>query len=222
MMRKKSLILGATGLIGNELVQLLLHDNTYDQVSVIVRTQIPCDNPKLKQIVLDDFGKMSDYKESFQVDDIFCCLGTTMRKAKSKENFKKVDYEYPLLAAEISKDMGAKRFLLVSATGANPKSSIFYNQVKGEVELAIQQLRLPAFLIFRPSLLLGKRKEFRLGEKTAAGISQMIPFVYKGKLGTYRPIQAESLAKVMHQMAQSFLPGTQIFENDQIQMLAQK
>ena len=221
-MKKKSLILGATGLIGNELLQLLLNDKNYSQVTVIVRSKISFENPKLQQIILEDFSKMKDYMESFQVDDVFCCLGTTMKKAKTKENFKQVDFDYPLLAAEISKEMGVKRFLLVSAMGANPKSSIFYNQVKGEVELAIQKLRLPAFFIFRPSLLLGKRKEFRLGEKTAAGISQMLPFVYKGKLGNYRPVQAESLTSVMLQMAQSYLPGTQIFENDQIQMLAKK
>ncbi|MEW9668581.1 oxidoreductase [Ammoniphilus sp. 3BR4] len=216
---KQALILGATGLVGQHVLQLLLTDNNYDKVTILVRDPVSMTHPKLVSIVLDDFSKMADMEEVFAVDDVFCCLGTTIKKARTKEKFKQVDFSFPLLAAQMSKAMKAKRFLLVSALGANASSSVFYNRVKGELEKAVQELNLPSFLIFRPSLLLGPRKEFRLGERLAGWITQPLSFLFAGALAKYRPIDAGDVAKAMALMAQTFLPGTHIFENNQMHIM---
>jgi len=213
---KKALILGSTGFIGNHLLNLLVQDEQYKEVIVIVRKKLPITNPKIRQIVVEDLAHMEKHRECFHVEDVFCCLGTTMKKAKTRERFKQVDYELPYLSASIAKQEGVERFLLVSAMGADVHSRFFYNRVKGEVEKAIQELHLPAFYIFRPSLLLGKRTEFRLGERISGWISQPFSFLLKQK---YRPIRAADVATAMHKMAQTYLPGTQIFENDQIHLL---
>jgi len=213
---KKALILGSTGLIGNHLLNLLVQDEQYKEVIVIVRKNLPITSQKISQIVVEDLAQMDQYKDCFQVEDVFCCLGTTMKKAKTRERFKQVDYDLPYLAASLAKQEGVERFLLVSAMSADVHSRFFYNRVKGEVEKAIQALHLPAFFIFRPSLLLGKRTEFRLGERISGWISQPFSFLLKQK---YRPIRAADVATAMHKMAQTYLPGTQIFENDQIHLL---
>jgi uncharacterized protein YbjT (DUF2867 family) len=216
---KKAIVLGATGLIGGHLLHILLDDEQYSEVTIFVRKKVSITNPKLQQIVLDDFHQMDQYSHCFHVDDVFCCLGTTIKKAKTKERFKQVDFTFPFLAASIAKQAGAQRFLLVSSMGANVNSRFFYNRIKGEVEKAIDELGLPTFLIFRPSLLLGKRSEFRFGERLLALISQPVSFLFIGRLQKYRPIQAKDVAAVMHRMAQTFLFGTQVFENDQIYIL---
>ncbi len=213
---KKALLLGATGLIGSQLLKLLLQDDSYEEVVVFVRRDLTISHPKLRQIQLEDFHHMSQYKDEFNVNDVFSCLGTTIKKAKTQERFKEVDFIFPLLAAKLAKEQGAERYLLVSSMGADGQSRFFYSQVKGELEKAIQNLGLRSFLIFRPSLLLGERAEFRFGEKLSAWISQPLSSLFVGSLLKYRPIQATKVAEVMHRMAQTFLPGTQIFENDQM------
>lgn len=213
---KKALVLGATGLIGSHLLELLLKDEAYGEVLVFVRRTLPISNPKLRQIQLENFHQLDQYEADFRVNDVFCCLGTTIKKAKSKALFKEVDFTFPLLAAKLAIAQDADRFLLVSSMGADVNSRFFYSQVKGEVEKAIQDLGLRTFLIFRPSLLLGDRAEFRLGERLSGWISQPLSFLFAGSLRKYRPIQAARVAEVMHRMAQTFLPGTQIFENDQM------
>lgn len=213
---KQALILGATGLIGQQVLRLLLTDNHYNKVTILVRNEVSMTHPKLVSIVLDDFSKMANHREVFKVDDVFCCLGTTIKKAKTKENFKRVDFSFPLIAAQLAKEMQVKRFLLVSAIGADPRSSVFYNRVKGELEKAIQELGLSSFLIFRPSLLLGPRNEFRLGEKLAEWTTQPLSFLFRGTLARYRPIHGGDVARAMILMAQTFLPGTHIFENHQM------
>jgi uncharacterized protein YbjT (DUF2867 family) len=213
---KKALILGASGLVGSQLLSCLLQDEQYEQVTILVRQEIDLRHAKLNQLVLDDFMNLEDCRALFHVDDIFCCLGTTMKRAKTRERFYQVDYTFPMMAATLAKESDAKRFLLVSAMGASEHSIFYYSRVKGEVEKHIQQLNLPTFLIFRPSLLLGKREELRFGEQLAATLSQPLSFLMPGPLQKYRPIQAKQVAQAMHQMAQTFLPGTHIFENDQI------
>lgn len=219
---KTALLLGATGLVGSHLLELLLQDQEYERVTIFVRNQVETSHSKLRQIALNDFQQMTEYETEFLVEDVFCCLGTTIKKAKTKERFKQVDFTYPLLGAELAKKAGVKRYLLISSMGADVQSRFFYNRVKGETEKAIQGLGLPSFLIFRPSLLLGKRKEFRLGEKLSAVITQPLSFLFKGILFKFHPIPAKEVALVMHKMAQTYLPGTQIFENDQILKLVPK
>jgi uncharacterized protein YbjT (DUF2867 family) len=149
-----------------------------------------------------------------KADDIFCCLGTTIKKAKSKEAFRAIDLDAPLLLAKISKEQGAKRFLLVSSLGASKNSSIFYNQVKGEVEEAIKQVGFDSLHILRPSLLLGPRKEERSGEDAAKFIYKIFSFIVPKK---YQAIESIQVARAMVAFAQEERPGGFVHESAELQ-----
>jgi uncharacterized protein YbjT (DUF2867 family) len=208
---KTALVVGATGLIGTALTHRLVDSSAYEKVKVLVRHSLGWQHPRLQEIQYD-----FDHPNGLlvQADDIFCCLGTTMKKAGSKEAFRKVDYQYPLDVAKRALVNKAKQFLLVSSMGANPNSSFFYNRVKGELERDIAALNYPTFLIFRPSLLLGERKEVRLGERIGEGLMKLLNPLIPAK---YKGIQAESVANALCQIAQQDLTGKHIFESDQLQ-----
>ncbi|USK68899.1 oxidoreductase [Peribacillus asahii] len=213
--KRKALIVGATGLVGNELLRILLQSNTYENVKALVRKPISIKHPKLTQRLVD-FNALEKYEEEFAVYDVFCCLGTTIKKAGSQEAFKKVDFEYPLKAAKLAKKKGANQFLIISAMGANSQSRIFYNRVKGVIEEALKQVQLPSLHIFRPSLLLGKRNEFRLGERFAEMVSPIFLPLLIGKLRKYKPIQAKDVAQAMYQIAKQNRKGEFVYESNQI------
>ncbi len=213
---KKAVLLGATGLIGKELLELLLSSEDYREVLAIVRRRLP-ERDKLKQVVVNDWDTLEEHADSFTgAVDVFCCLGTTMKKAGSQDQFRKVDVDYPLVAARLAQAAEAERFLVITAMGADAGSRIFYNRVKGELEASIRALRLPSAAILRPSLLLGERHEFRFGERSAAWLSQWFSFLFRGSLFQYKPIHARTVAVVMLRVAQMYLPGTHVFENAQL------
>lgn len=215
-MARTALLLGATGLVGGELLSLLLADAEYRQVTVLVRRDLPLTNSKLVQRVVD-FDHLAKSAEAFNVDDVFCCLGTTIKKAGSQEAFRRVDYAYPLESAKLAWQRGAKQYLIITALGADARSSIFYNRVKGEVEEAIGRLPLRSFHIFRPSLLLGDRQESRLGEKIAAAVMGPLGFLLVGPLKKYRGIHARTVAQAMLRAAKQDLPGRHAYDSDVIQ-----
>lgn len=221
MSGKSALIAGATGLTGSKLVEVLLEHPEYDKVIVFVRRPLALEHPKLEQIHVD-YYRIEDYKKHFQVDDVFCCLGTTIKKAGSQKAFRKVDYDYPVALAQLAKSAGAKNFLVVSAMGADSRSNIFYNRVKGQMEDRLKKMELPALHIFRPSLLLGDRKEFRLGEKAASLISPVFSPLLRGRMKKYKPIQAEQVAKAMCAAVQSDGDGIHIYPSDKIVELAER
>jgi uncharacterized protein YbjT (DUF2867 family) len=144
-----------------------------------------------------DFDALDAHAGLFGVDDIFCCLGTTLRKAGSREAFRRVDLDYPLQAARLGRAAGARQFLLVSAVGADPSSRVFYNRAKGEVEAAVAGVGYPRMVILRPSLLLGKRRESRPGERVAEWIMRPLGPLMRGPLARYRPVEAEAVARAM-------------------------
>lgn len=190
----KALILGATGLVGQSLLGQLLQDNHYEEIIVFVRRKIDLEHDKLHQVIIN-YEELDNFIEHFKVDHLFCCLGTTIKVAKTKEAFRKVDFEYPLAAAKLGKSLGIKHFLLVSALGADSKSSVFYNKTKGEVEEAIKNIEIPTFTYLRPSILLGERSESRIGESIGAGIGKLISPLMFGALKKYRPIEASEVAQ---------------------------
>ncbi len=216
MTSKSALLVGASGLVGGELLRQLLDSDRYKKVTLFVRQPLPLDHPKLEQIVVD-FENLTAYREHVRVDDLFCCLGTTIKKAGSKEAFRRVDYAYPQQLAQLAKEEGVKNFLLITAMGANAASNIFYSRVKGEVEADIRSLNLPALHIFRPSLLLGERNEFRFGEQVGAVFSKLLAPLMPRK---YRPIQGKTVAAAMIRAAQSEQSGTQIYPSDHIAAFA--
>jgi uncharacterized protein YbjT (DUF2867 family) len=210
---KTALIAGATGLIGNQLLQLLLDDPYYGKVKVITRKPIEIQNSKLENIALD-FDKLSEHYEALKVDDVFCCLGTTIRIAKTKEAFRKVDYDYPLELARIAKNQGAQQYLLVSALGADKNSGIFYNKVKGEIEEAIAQLSFKSYHVFRPSLLLGNRSEQRAGEGAATTAFKLFGFLIPSK---YKAIDSGKIARAMLALAKENRSGSYFHESKELQ-----
>lgn len=221
MARKKALVLGATGLIGKHLVEFLLCNPIYDVVRVLARKPLELDHPQLEQHIIS-FDQLNDYATYFQVDEVFCCLGTTIKKAKTKQNFRKVDYDYPLEAAKIAKQQGCSQYLIVTSMGADPKSFFFYSKVKGELEKALQQLSYPMLHIFRPSLLLGEREDFRMGEKSAEFVSRFTSFLLQGMLRKYHPIEARVVAEAMSKIACFNLTGTHIYSSDDIERIVEE
>ena len=218
--KKTALILGATGLIGKELVKIISENEQYDKILLLVRKSFEINNERC-EIQIVNFDELHEYSELFQVNDVFCCLGTTIKKAKTKEAFRKVDYEYPVEAAKLAKKNGVEKFLIVSAMGADANSRIFYNRVKGELEETLKKLNLPSLQIFRPSLLLGNREEFRLGEKIAEKASGFLNFIMIGPLRPYRGIQAKKVADAMVVIAQSNKKGTVIYPSNEIDRMVQ-
>ncbi len=215
MVGKSAILVRASGLVGGELLNLLLHGEAYSKVIVMGRRSLNLEHPKLEEIIVD-FDLLDQYKESFRVDEVFCCLGTTIKKAKSKEAFKKVDVDYVLGLAKIAKEMKVEKFLIVSSMGANQKSSIFYSKMKGLVEESLKEIGFNFLHIFRPSLLLGQRQEVRSGESAAAFLSKGLSFLLIGGLRKYKPIQAKSVAKGMYNAALYTNAGYHTYMSDEI------
>lgn len=214
--KKTALVIGATGLIGRQCVVTLLQNEQYDKVTTLVRHLSGATHPNLDEQMID-FDKLEQYSHLMNVDDVFCCMGTTIKKARSKEKFKKVDYEYPLRVAEIALQQGAKKYLIVTAMGAEKKSPFFYNQVKGEIEEALKDLGYSALHIFQPSLLTGDRKEFRLGEKMAVYSFKALNLLLHGPLKKYRSIEGKTVAEAMVKAANNDKRGTFVYESDVIE-----
>jgi uncharacterized protein YbjT (DUF2867 family) len=213
---KKALIVGASGLVGGELVRELLQAPGYEKVTVFVRRPLPLQNPKLEQVTVD-FDRLDQYADHLQgIDHVFCCLGTTIKVAGSQEAFRRVDYTYPLELAKLAKQAQVEKFLIITALGSNPNSKVFYNRVKGEVEQAITALQLPSLTIVRPSLLLGDRQEFRLGERIGAVFAQAFAFATPKN---YRAIHVRTVARALARLAQQPGTGTQIHESGELQLL---
>ncbi|MPR35670.1 oxidoreductase [Salmonirosea aquatica] len=211
---KTALVIGATGLIGKQLVGELLNSDRYQEVRVLVRKSLRIPNPKLVE-VLYNFAQ----PDASQVvsDDVYCCLGTTMKQAGSKEAFYAVDYEYPLQTARFARQNGAAQYLIVSSMGANPKSIFFYNRVKGEVEQSLRAVGFASLHIFRPSLLLGNRGEQRTGEKIGETVMRLFNPVMVGSLKKYRAIDSAKVAKAMLAFASQEQSGVFVHESDELQ-----
>jgi uncharacterized protein YbjT (DUF2867 family) len=213
---KTALVVGATGLVGSELVRILLESPEYERVTAWVRKpSASLQHPKLTQIVID-FNQLESCSLDGKIDHVYCCLGTTIKKVKTKEAFTRVDLDYPLALGRWAKEHGASQLLVVSSEGANANSGIFYSRTKGLMEQGLTELDLPGLQLFRPSLLLGDRDEFRLGERVAAVIARAFPFLFTGPLRAYRPIHGRTVANAMYKAALQERTGITIYQSQQI------
>ncbi len=199
MANKSAIIVGATGLTGSFLVKQLCESEEYVSVSVIARRDLNYTHPKL-EVKIRDFDRLEEMDLEI-ADDLFCCLGTTIKKAKTKENFEKVDLEYPLRVASLSKKRGIPNFYVISAVGSNKKSPFFYSKVKGKMEEELKTMNLPHLAIFRPTLITGDRGEFRLGEKISAGLFGLINPILVGPFKKMKSIEGRQLAYAMYHYA---------------------
>ena len=200
---KTAIVIGASGLVGSFTTLKLLKDERYQKVKVFVRNTIDISHPKLEEHIID-FDKIEVWKEFLTGDELYSALGTTIKKAGSKEAQFKVDYTYQYDVAKAAAENGVKKYLLVSSAGANYKSSNFYLRTKGSLDEKVQQLNFDQIFIFRPSILVGLRSEKRLGEsigiKIAGTITKIIP-----ALKQYRPIEASQVAEAMIKSANQII-----------------
>ena len=207
---KSALIVGGTGLIGAQLTERLLDDDRYSKVILLLRKPLDLSHKKLEQVIFN-----FDYpnKSVVVADEIFSCLGTTIAVAGSKEAFYKVDHDYVSLIAHLGSENGCKKFAMVSSMGADKNSRVFYNKVKGDIENTVCRIGFESCYIFRPSLLLGKRNEFRFGELMAKFFMNTFSFMIPNK---YKAIEAKQVAKAMIAVMNAGKNKVQIFESDEI------
>ncbi len=212
-----AVVIGASGLIGNHLVDELLKDHAFGHVRVLVRNQLPVIHDKLQQAITD-FNNVDDYREKFGNGNIiFSCIGTTQKKVKGNNTlYEKIDFDIPVNAAKIGVSKNYTKFLIVSSVGANENSSNFYLKLKGKTENAISKFEFETICFFRPSMLLGERKELRRGEKILqAGMKFISPLLF-GKLKKYRAISAINVARAMVRESKQNDPGIHYFEYKEI------
>lgn len=211
---RTAVIAGASGLVGSHCLEAALEQ--YEHVVALARRRMEIEHPRLEQRVVD-FERLPP---AVQGDDAFCALGTTIRAAGSQAEFRKVDFEYVRAFAAASRAGGARQFLLVSSAGADERSSNFYLRVKGEAEAAVEELGFEGLHIFRPSFLVGARKEKRMGEKIAIPVARLAQGVMIGRLRRYRPISAATVARAMVAAARRGEAGTHHYHYDEMRALA--
>ena len=215
-----ALIAGASGLVGGLLLRRLLDAPEYDRVVSVGRRRLDLEHPKLVQIITD-FAALERLPEPLRGDDAFCCLGSTIRQAGSRAAFRAVDQAAVLAFAWSAQRGGARSFAVVSSLGADAKSRVFYNRVKGETEDALRVLGFDTLGIFRPSLLLGRHPPSRFGEKIAAALLAFSRPLLVGGWRKYRAIEAEVVARAMVRSAKRAAGGARVCESDEIQRLGE-
>ena len=213
-------LLGATGLVGGEVLRLAAAEPRFSRIVALVRRPMPAPPRAVAKepaidIAVIDFRRPEEWRSRLCVDAIVCALGTTIRKAGSRERFREVDYDLPLGIATLGREAGARHFLLVSALGADPRSRVFYSRTKGLVEEAVRALGYPSLTLVRPSLLLGDRGELRLAEELGKRLSFLAP-------PRYKPVTATSVAAALLACALSPAPGVRIVESAEIPSLASR
>ncbi len=214
-MQKTALLAGATGLIGSQLLPLLLASDRYAKVIVVGRRAVPTLHPKLVQVTTE-LDQLEAARLKLIADDVYCCLGTTMAQAGSKEAFYQVDFLYVVRLAALAASNFAAQLLVVSSMGADAESRIYYSRVKGEMEAAVRQTPFRAIHIFRPSLLLGERATPRLGERLGALVLRGLRPLLRGPLLNYRPVSGAAVAAAMLRAAEDDGGGVRVHESAEL------
>jgi len=196
LLEKTAIIVGATGLTGSLLLELLLEDARYKTVKVFTRTPLTFRHPKIVNFT-GDLLALENFEKDFLADEVFCCIGTTAKKTPDKELYRKIDFGIPVKAAQLCKKNNIPGFVVVSSLGADAKSSIFYSRTKGEMEEAVLGIKLPYTYILRPSLIIGNRKEKRMAEGLASSFFKIAAPIMTGPLKKYAPNKATDIAKAM-------------------------
>ena len=217
-MGKTAIILGATGLTGGLLLKKLLDDVRYDQIKIFSRKSIDFRHPKIKEY-LGDILDLNSFDKEFKADQVFCCIGTTAKKTSDKNLYKRIDIGIPVTATKLCKKNKIDTFIVMSSLGANSKSKVFYNRIKGEMEEAVLKEGVLNTYILRPSIILGNRNENRLGEDIGKIMMRSFQFLMIGKIRKYRPIEADKIARTMIYLA-NVKPDLQIIEFDRIEEMS--
>jgi uncharacterized protein YbjT (DUF2867 family) len=214
MSKKTATLIGATGLIGANLLQELLNDPYFETVRILIRRPLDITNPKLEKKLVD-FTDAESYKLALENSDaVFCAIGTTQKKVKGdKVAYRKIDFDIPVKAAKFCKETGCEKFILVSSVGANSKSNNFYLKLKGEVEDAVKAIGIKATHLMQPSALLGARKESRPGERIAQVMMKLFSFLIPSR---YKAIEAKDVAMAMLRAAKEEEEGVFVYDYKEI------
>ena len=193
---KTALIFGSTGLVGSNLLTLLIKDDYYTAIKIFARSKVNINDPKVEIINLD-FNKLNEYSHLIKGDDCFFCIGTTKKKTPNNDEYRNIEYNFPVNIAEIAKNNNVRSFMYVSSLGSNPNTKNTYLKNKGEAEEFLKKLNFSQLSIIRPSFLLGDRNEFRLGEIIGKNIYKKLSFLFQGSLRKFRAIESKNVAKAM-------------------------
>ncbi|EOR93063.1 nucleoside-diphosphate-sugar epimerase [Arcticibacter svalbardensis MN12-7] len=215
---KKVIVVGGSGLIGSHLIQSLLHEDRIEEVVALVRKPLDLIHAKLKQHIVS-FDNPGSFTELIYGDAVFCCLGSTVKKTPDLAVYRKIDYDYPLLLAEIASEHLVPQFHLISSIGADSQSVTFYTKTKGELEDHIKALKFKSQHIYQPSLLDGDRKEARPTEKIMISVMRFINPILLGPLKKYRSIKVKTIANAMVIQTLKNLEGTFTYPSDKIKEL---
>jgi uncharacterized protein YbjT (DUF2867 family) len=208
-MSKTALIAGATGLVGRHLLMQLLADKRYSQVKVLTRRPLGLVHEKL-QVLQGELDRPEKHGDALAADDVFCCLGTTMRQAGSKAAFEQVDYHMVVRLARAVHAQGARQFVVVSSLSANPRSPVYYSRVKGRMERALREVGFDVLHIIRPSLLLGEREDARGAEMLAQRLLPLLNPILRGRYAIYRAVPGSDVAAAMRTLASRGATGVQV------------
>lgn len=211
-----AIVLGGSGLTGQELLQQLFNNTACTHVRALVRKPLDLQHPKLEMVVVD-FNNDAAFKQAIQGDVIFCCIGTTMAKVGGdKALYRAIDFDIPVKAARFGVENGVHQYLLISSIGAGIGSASFYQRLKGETERAVQDAGLASVQVFRPSLIMGDRQERRVMEKIFQAVWPVLGIFFWGRARRYRGIKASTIARAMIRVAQKAAPGIHVYESDAI------
>jgi dTDP-4-dehydrorhamnose reductase len=210
--QKTAIVFGSNGLVGQALINQLIRETMYSSIIAYSRKKLNISHPKVENIIID-FENPEIFKE-IHGDDLYCCLGTTMKKAQNKDNYRKIDFDLPVNIAKGTEN-NISNFIFISSIGASKKAKTFYLQLKSQTEEKLKDLLGKKLVIVRPSLLLGKRKEFRFGEFVSKIFFKIFRFIFIGKIKKYKPIYAEQVAKSMIKIS-GFHHRDTIYENQQL------
>jgi len=199
---KTALIFGSSGLVGNELLNIINQNNNYNKIKLFVRSKTNSNDQKI-EIIQTDFNNLEKHKDSMVGDDCFFCIGATRKDTPDKNEYRRVEYNIPVDIAKIAKSNSVKSFVYVSSLGANPNSSGSYLKNKGQVEEELNKINFPKLAVIRPSILLGNRKVLRLGERIGIFAMKALSIFFLGSLKKYKPIEAQNVAKAMVAIAQN-------------------
>ncbi len=216
--RKTAVVFGSTGLVGGELINELLAHNDFDKVTAVARRELSVSHPKLEIYQMEGYSQLMQFKDKLNAAIYFCCIGTTMKIAGSKEKFRQVDLDIPVQIAQLAELLSVPSLVVISSIGASIRSSSFYLRTKGEMEKAVRENYSGNLKIVRPSLLMGNRDNVRFSEKTATIFMNIFSWLFAGPLRKYKGMHARNVARAMIKTAQ-FPEEKVIFESDELQKI---
>lgn len=217
---KIAIIFGSSGLIGNHLLNILINDIHYSKIKIFVRGKSNIDNPKV-EIIYTDFKSLNDYSDLIKGDDCFYCIGTTKKNTPDKYDYRRIEYDLPTQIGQIANKNKIRSFSYISSLGASIKTKNLYLRNKGETEEFLKNLNFSNLYIIRPSLLLGSRNEFRLGELIGQKLFKSLYFLFQGSFKKYRAIESKDVAKAIINISKNKLRNVN-FESDHLQDLSKK